>query len=324
MWLEDVTLKVEPKRFDFKDQEFQRSRLQQLGMASIDLSAASDTISAGLVFSLLRDRPFLRKACFASRARTSDGPRHRCYSTMGNATTFPIMTIVLSALCASVERSFMADFFGKNRTTFRLKRATVFGDDIVCDQHIMPRLLSCLQSLGLVPNANKTYGGRTFKESCGLDLYKQVDVTPLRVTNLFDLKTNEQCVRLIDLSNRAHRRGLWTLADYVLRLVSTFRRIPVCNHEYQIPGAAWSFHKDHRDYSAALPGFRWDLNTQQNYVSFARNSTQEIEEDDREVHLQYYLKRWKRLVQVRDADEASRIARQSRGPFNSVERKSWN
>lgn len=323
IWLEDTTLAVEPKRFDFKDQDFQRSRLRIPGMASIDLSAASDTISAGLVFSLFRDRPLLRSVLFSTRARTSDGPSHRCYSTMGNATTFPVMTIVLASICSAVERSFMSDFFGKNRTPFRLKRATVFGDDIVCDQHVMPRLLCRLRELGLTPNAKKTYGGRTFKESCGLDLYKSVEVTPLRVTNLFDLTINEQVTRLVDLSNRAHRRGFWVLADYILKLASTRRKIPFCFHEYQITGAAWSFSNDQRDYTTALPGYRWDSDIQANTVGYASSRSPRIQKEDSEVHYQYCLATGKRLVQVRDADEASRIARQSRGPFNSVERKSW-
>lgn len=323
VWLEDVTAQVKPKRFDFKDQEFQRSRLGLSDMASIDLSAASDTISAGLVFSLFQDRPVLRSLLFGTRARTSDGPAHRCYSTMGNATTFPIMTIILSAVCASTERSFMSDLFGKGRTPFSLKKATVFGDDIVCDQHIMPRLLSRLKELGLCPNPKKTYGGRTFKESCGLDIYKDVEVTPLRVSNLFDLRINEQVVRLVDLSNRAHRRGFWTLADYVLSLCRTRRKVPFCFHEFQIPGAAWSFSNDQRDYTTALPNFRWDSDIQSNVVGYASSRGQEAEEMDSDVHLNYFLATGKRLVQVRDADEASRIARQSRGPFNSVERKSW-
>lgn len=311
IWLEDTTPN-EVKRFDFKNQDYQRASLSRNGVASIDLSAASDTIGAGLVFKLLRNRPVLRSFLFHTRARTSDGPRHRCYSTMGNATTFPIMTLFLAAVTMAVEKSFMDDVFDRRRTQFRLKKATVFGDDIVCDQHIMPRMLRRLRELGLSPNAKKTYSGNSFKESCGLDLYNGVDVTPIRVNNVLDLKINEQVARLVDLSNRLHGRGLWHLASYVARLASTRRTIPVCGHMHQISGALWSFHNDPRDYAQLQPGFRWNFDYQCNFVAYAKSDRNQLEQMDSDVHLSYCLATGNRLVQVRDADEASRIARQSR------------
>lgn len=311
IWLEDTTPN-EVRRFDFKNQDYQRASLSRNGVASIDLSAASDTIGADLVFKLLKNRPALRSFLFHTRARTSDGPRHRCYSTMGNATTFPIMTLFLAAVTMAVEKSFMDDVFDRRRTHFRLKKATVFGDDIVCDQHIMPRMLRRLRELGLSPNAKKTYSGNSFKESCGLDLYNGVDVTPIRVNNVLDLKINEQVTRLVDLSNRLHSRGLWHLASYVARLASTRRTIPVCGHTHQISGALWSFHNDHRDYTQLQPGFRWNSDYQCNFVAYAKSDRNQLEQMDSDVHLSYCLATGSRLVQVRDADEASRIARQSR------------
>jgi hypothetical protein len=60
------------------------------------------------------------------------------------------------------------------------KDILVFGDDIIVPERQVDVTLYLLQHLGFKVNASKTYSGPNsrFRESCGVDAYNGVDVTP--------------------------------------------------------------------------------------------------------------------------------------------------
>lgn len=310
-WLEDAITQSSPKRIDFVDQNFQRSSLSRTGVSSIDLSAASDTIGAALVWNSFRDFPLLRKLLFAGRARHHANGAHRCFSTMGNATTFPVMSLILSCVIAIVEREFITEWREATGTWISLRTGTVFGDDMVVDSMIMPRVLAFLQHLGLKPNAKKTYSGVTFKESCGLDLYKGHDCTPLRVNNVADLPIRDSVARLVTISNAAHAKGLWCLGAYILSVAAKYRDIPVSDYRLSLPGTAVSFSRDERDFTYPVEHYRWSHPLQTNESPLAKGAQNHTEEMDTQVHLSYAL-RVTRVRQLSDANTASRLARQDR------------
>jgi len=138
----------------------------ETGLATIDLSSASDTVSRELVWLLL---PF-EWASLLDLARTEyalvNGEEIRLekFSSMGNGFTFELETLMFFALAlaCSGERG------GVN----------AYGDDIILPQASAPILIQTLNFLGFSVNTRKTFLAGRFFESCGMDFFDGVNVRP--------------------------------------------------------------------------------------------------------------------------------------------------
>lgn len=196
----------------FEDQEFQRSKLRREGVASIDLSDASDRVNRLLVWRAFKDRPVLRSFLFQARSQeTIDGDRIAMFSTMGNATTFVVMTYLLTAVCRVAESECM-------HRKARVIRSSVFGDDLVVDQVIYGSVVNLLMKLGFSVNQQKSYCVGDFKEACGLDLYRAEDVTPIKVKSL-TAATRQDFDRLLAYCNAFFLRGMWRAARTIQQIM---------------------------------------------------------------------------------------------------------
>jgi hypothetical protein len=167
--------------------------------ATIDLSSASDTISVGLVERLL-PRSVFKWLDFIA-CRTADLPDGRqvelqMMSSMGNGTTFPLQTLIFSALIAGYQR-----LQGKLKTrNDRLKYDfSVFGDDIIVPVEDFSAVNDILEACGFVVNRDKSFASGPFRESCGTDWHHGYDVRPVYVESL---ETKQEVVSLINRLNR--------------------------------------------------------------------------------------------------------------------------
>jgi hypothetical protein len=88
---------------------------------------------------------------------------------MGNGTTFPIESIIFFALAQ--EATAMS---GGSISDVR-----VYGDDIVCEPRASLLLIEGLRFLGFRTNTDKTYLFGAFRECCGVDIFKGVDIRPV-------------------------------------------------------------------------------------------------------------------------------------------------
>jgi len=147
-------------------------------MATLDLSNASDSVLTPLVKELFSGS--MLNSLLATRCtHASDGDRVTplyIYATMGNATTFPVETLIFYALCDACCRTdnltVMPDF---DRVTV----VSVFGDDIIVPTVVAPRVIWVLEQLGFTLNTEKSFfGEEMFRESCGADYYRGVNVRP--------------------------------------------------------------------------------------------------------------------------------------------------
>lgn len=134
-------------------------------MATIDLSSASDTISTELVRYLLPEDWFaLLNACRSDvvilEGKTVSLDK---FVSMGNATTFPLETLIFYALCKAVSDG----------------PVSVYGDDICVLSKDYDRVARILQLSGFVVNATKSYSSGAFRESCGKDYLGGIDVRPI-------------------------------------------------------------------------------------------------------------------------------------------------
>lgn len=151
----------------FEWNRFLASNAQSWRLSTIDLKAASDTISLNVVKALL-PREWYE---FLNLGRTDhtmvDGVPHQLekFSSMGNGYTFELETLIFLATCLAA---------GCDR-----KLLSVFGDDIVCESNRAPEVIEYLSFLGFEVNRDKTFLEGNFFESCGHDFYDGVNVRPV-------------------------------------------------------------------------------------------------------------------------------------------------
>ncbi|DAD52755.1 TPA_asm: RNA-directed RNA polymerase [ssRNA phage SRR7976325_28] len=181
--------------------------------ATIDLSAASDRVSCHVVGNLFRGNPPLLRALMASRTRRCQIQENwiidvRKYSTMGNATTFPVQSLVFLAVALTC----IAKGLKLIRVTpSELKRladqVSVFGDDIIVPERYARDVTLLLEALGFKVNAAKSFLTGPFKESCGVDAFRGHDVTPAYWQGPCD-KSPESIASNIEVANNFYKRFL--------------------------------------------------------------------------------------------------------------------
>jgi hypothetical protein len=94
---------------------------------------------------------------------------HQMFSTMGNATTFPIQCLVFYAITWA--SCYLA---GEDSRAIR-----VYGDDIICPVGAVALLFETLRYCGHIPNVAKTHVWGPMRESCGRDYVQGIDVRPV-------------------------------------------------------------------------------------------------------------------------------------------------
>ena len=173
------------------------------GLATLDLKAASDTVSKELVWALLPfDWAAALDACRSRWAVMPDGASRYLnkFSSMGNGFTFELETLIFWAISSAVKD------VNKN-----VGRIAVYGDDIIVPRDIAHEVVSILALVGFETNETKSFIDGRFFESCGEHYFDGINVTPAYQKELVD--TEEQLIRfgnrLLRLSFRvARRKGL--------------------------------------------------------------------------------------------------------------------
>ncbi len=160
-------------------------------ISTIDLESASDSMSLRLceeifprwVFEILL---MLRcNATYDSKSRT----RVPLYmvSSMGNGFTFPLQTIVFSAVVRAVQT-----FHSAYKSPWG-----VFGDDIICESNLYTDVCRLLNILGFRVNASKSYSVGPFRESCGADFYLGTNVRGVYIKTLKTMQARYVAINLL-------------------------------------------------------------------------------------------------------------------------------
>lgn len=139
-------------------------------LSTIDLSSASDSMSLKMLQSML-PRSFY-ELLVRYRSPHCEVPKLgtielHMISTMGNGSTFPLQTILFSAVVAGVMQH--REIRGWNTCT--TNSWGVFGDDIICPKSVTQDVISMLALLGFKVNSDKTFVEGPFRESCGSDFF---------------------------------------------------------------------------------------------------------------------------------------------------------
>lgn len=157
---------------DLHDQNINRlgaKRALRDGLATIDLSSASDTVSKRLVQYLLPEE--WCDVIFKSRSPSTfyQGKWYQLekVSSMGNGYTFPLESLIFYVACD------VACDISNSR-----KDICVFGDDLIVPQESVPTLLEILNLFGFSVNSDKSFWSGSFYESCGHDFFNGKNVRP--------------------------------------------------------------------------------------------------------------------------------------------------
>jgi len=162
---------------DLNDQSINRS-LAQYGsktgsLATVDLSAASDSVTTALCEALLPTLWYsLLMTTRSSHTSVYEGTWHcnEMMSSMGNGFTFELESLLFYAIA---------------RTVCIIKgvrgRISVYGDDLIVPVTAYQPLEAALTFLGFSFNQLKSYERTPFRESCGGHYYGGLDITPFYI-----------------------------------------------------------------------------------------------------------------------------------------------
>lgn len=214
----------------FDSQENSRNRALYASidgcLATIDLSEASDRMSCRLV-QYVFGQSYLLNYMWACRtnyvrqtiSRTNPpGLCMRKFAPMGSALTFPIQSIVFS--CISIASYMLSSDMPLTQSSVKkaADMVTVFGDDIIvptqCFSHLDDMLVEC----GLKINYDKTFTEGNFRESCGMDAFRGVDITPAYILQTYD-GTASSTASIVETSNNFFKRGLWYTSQAIVELI---------------------------------------------------------------------------------------------------------
>lgn len=223
-----------------RDLALEGSRTKQ--WATLDMKEASDRVSCRLVARLFEHHPRLLEAMMACRSEGTLLPNGTVidlekFAPMGSALCFPVEALVFWALSVSAIRRY------NNRS--RRKAAMpvyVYGDDIIVKEKDYATLLQYLPKVGLLFNKAKCCTDGSFKESCGCDAFKGVDVTPIRLKTVWshrrtDPRSLESYVAFHNaMIGLGHYRVAGTVAQMV---VSLYGLIPFTNRFTVAPNGAY-------------------------------------------------------------------------------------
>lgn len=211
---------------DFQDQ----SKSQKMALegsssgnyATVDLKSASDRLSCWTVERMFRANIPLLERIHASRSRmmvNALGHGHfgtiilkKCF-TQGSACTFPVQTVVYAIMCISAVLSSEGNYApSTDDVENAAKKVRVFGDDLIIPSGSLGRLVEILEYNQLKVNVAKTFHKGKFRESCGVDAFDGVDVTPSRIKAFSTRPSHEQLASVLQASNNLFRKGMWHTA----------------------------------------------------------------------------------------------------------------
>jgi len=194
------------------------------------LSSASDSISVALVSRLFPPdwvQILTRSRIGNVLLPNSQSVESFTFCTMGIGYTFPLQTLVFLALLKAIQSVYF------DRLDRRL--ISVYGDDMIYSSRMHEQVVLHFQEIGFLVNIEKSFSRGQFRESCGGDYYRGMDVRPFQPRNgaaTVGPKTYEailyKCVNglLRRWTEYEIARTLRFLTSEIERIVGSCKRVP--------------------------------------------------------------------------------------------------
>lgn len=139
-------------------------------LATVDFSAASDTVSKATVRELIPERWL----DVMERCRTHYGRRgkemiaYEKFSSMGNGFTFELESLIFFSIAFCVVQ----------QLGLSTKDVSVYGDDVILPNDAYPLFVKTCEFYGFTVNLEKSFSSSEFRESCGAHWFRGLDCTP--------------------------------------------------------------------------------------------------------------------------------------------------
>lgn len=186
--------------------------------ATIDLSSASDLISLRIAKLILPEQWY----CYLCALRSPQGQlpdgtviRYSKLSSMGNGSTFAVESLIFAAVCYAAAKLQGQDI--------RDLPVSVFGDDIIVPEFLVPDVLHILDRSGFSVNKAKSFTTGHVKESCGADWFRAYPVRPVYVRSIpRDLPELFHIHNSLYLWSEQHSIPLTRTMNYLVRVIRHF------------------------------------------------------------------------------------------------------
>lgn len=208
--------RLKAKGIDLSDQSIQRDRARVGSIdetfSTIDLSRASDSIAYALVMELL-PLPWFD---LLDSLRTGEVTYKKKlivlekFSSMGNGFTFELETLVFKSIIHGI-----AEFHAVE------DNSVCYGDDITCSPELGLLIEEYFPSFGFTVNRDKSFLSGPFREACGGDYLKGVDVRPFYLKSLRD-GGRWTSAKLVSFHNFLKRKPWFDsdgLSDFILSVI---------------------------------------------------------------------------------------------------------
>ena len=186
-------------------------------LATLDLKEASDRVSLRLVCELFPEH--LIPALVATRSSFTLLPSGeslplRKFAPMGSSLCFPIMALTIWAITTAC---LMRKDSYSDPKRFR-GRVFVYGDDLIIKTTDVADVINALESVDLKVNKTKSFYTGFFRESCGVDAYKGVEVQPVRIKTVWRSDRDASTyASWVSYSNSLWMRGFCSTANHIAR-----------------------------------------------------------------------------------------------------------
>ena len=206
---------------------------------TLDMKDASDRVSLRLVETLFADTHLLKYLLAARSTHTClpDGKivRLNKFAPMGSALCFPVEALVFWALSVACSIHACQDpVHPRDKREWALSGVRVYGDDLIMRTEDYGAALQFFPRVGLMFNIQKCCTSGFFRESCGVDAYKGLNVSPVRYRTVWVPRSSatKQLLSSVEMSNHLYSHGYWETADYWMQLVvRKYGPIPIVDHD---------------------------------------------------------------------------------------------
>lgn len=226
-----IAARLKENLFDISRMQEKHKKLAQLASmdrrhVTADLSSASDSFTSWLV-NVLVPRDWLRALKLGRITDCEIGDRTvklQSFMTMGIGFTFPLQTLLFYSIIRAVGR--LLNVAG----TY-----SVYGDDLIYPRKIHKYVEATLNSCGFLLNKDKTYVSSFYRESCGGDYFRGVDVRPCSPSGQHHrVGRQEYCAFLYKLANGLLRR--WDSAEIPATMYFLIKELVATNFRVlQVP-----------------------------------------------------------------------------------------
>lgn len=217
--------------------------------ATLDMSEASDRVCAKHIYDMMSVNPDLRSMIFSCRSHYAKVLGSEIclnkFASMGSALCFPMESLYFFSIAVHSMLELQGLSPTHNNIAKMCRKVYVYGDDIIIPTDVADSVITALTKFGNVVSPKKSFISGFFRESCGVDAYKGVDITPTYLRHPLPQKRDmvSEIVSLIDTANQLFDKQYYSSYIFIKDAVEQLTgKLPAVSD--RSPGLGWRYTDD--------------------------------------------------------------------------------